>query len=81
MALLGFYKLKHSEVPAHIKQDTGALSEYCRQLSSEMNFRELINMELLPEDLDDNPEMRAFFKDALVKVCNMQTVGELNSFK
>ena len=68
MALLGFYKLKHSEVPAHIRGNQEALTAYCKQLNAEMNFRQLIGMELTPDQLEENPEMRAFFKDALVKV-------------
>jgi hypothetical protein len=72
MALLGYYKLKHSEIPSDIKGRPEAMSAYCDRLNAEMNFKELIQMQLTPDILDDNPEMRFFYKDALCKVRTLQ---------
>jgi hypothetical protein len=65
MALLGFYKLKHSQIPPEVKGKQEALAAYCKRLNEEMDFKNLIQMELTPQDLDENEDMRAYYKAAL----------------
>ena len=64
LTLLGFQKLRHSDYPREAdtieKQAT-----YCQDVSKQMRFLEIIQMELTPECVRPNKDLRSFYKACL----------------
>ena len=65
LAVLGFCKIKASPYPEDVNT-TEKKMKYCSSINERMQFQESLGYILTPDLMKPNPEMRQFFKMALV---------------
>ena len=64
LSLLGFHKLKHCQFPSHVKSEEQK-ADYCKDINTRMDFKNVIKQELSPEMITPNEEQRSFYKACL----------------